>query len=501
MRRVRLLATAILVSAMGSFANLAFAGHNQTASDTDLLVKFADEAAVQAFSTRALSRGAKTEELGVDNWVRVAYPSSEVRNLDFNALRNNKRVLAVQPNFKIHLIENYQAKNPSLREQIAKANKARGLVTFPYPDNPNFVAHGPTSAGPDPKFNNQWGMIDIGVATGWKAARGDGIIVAVIDTGVDYTHEDLVDNLWRNAGETGKDANGKDKSTNGLDDDGNGFVDDVIGWDFSGNDNKPFDYRVSDMDLLAGGGNPGHGTHCAGNVAAVAENGVGVAGVAPNAKIMVLRFLSETGGGDTASAIKSINYAVKMGAQVLSNSWGSEGEDPSEGSANQALRDAVIAAMNKGSLFVAAAGNGHQGVGYDNDSDAKPGFPASYPIENIVSVAALDKNDKLGGFSNWGKKTVHIGAPGVSVFSTTVGGKYTDLVVDLPAYGLQIGWDGTSMATPHVAGAAALYWSKHPNATWKDVKAALLHSARPIPALTGKSVSEGKLDVQRLMQE
>jgi subtilisin family serine protease len=96
---------------------------------------------------------------------------------------------------------------------------------------------------------------------------------------------------------------------------------------------------------------------------------------------------------------------------------------------------------------------------------------------------------------------VHIGAPGVSVFSTTVGGKYTDLVVDLPAYGLQIGWDGTSMATPHVAGAAALYWSKHPNATWKDVKAALLHSARPIPALTGKSVSEGKLDVQRLMQE
>jgi subtilisin family serine protease len=340
-------------------------------------------------------------------------------------------------------------------------------------------------------------MIDIGASNTWKIARGKPIVVAVIDTGVDYTHQDLIDNLWRNAGEMGRDAQGRDKSTNGIDDDGNGYIDDVMGWDFVSNDNKPYDLSGSPIEIITKGANPGHGTHCAGNVAARGDNGRGISGVAPEAIIMPLRFLSEKGEGDTAGAVKAIQYAVKNGAKVLSNSWGSEGEDPSEGAANQALKDVITEAMNSGVLFIAAAGNGHQGVGYDNDTDAKPGVPASYSIDNIISVAAIDAKDQLGSFSNWGRRTVHIGAPGVAVFSTTVGSKYSDTVVDM--LGIKATWDGTSMATPHVAGAAALYWSKHPNATWREVKNAILDSARPISALQGKTVTGGKLNVESLM--
>ncbi|MFM6927581.1 MAG: S8 family serine peptidase, partial [Bdellovibrio sp.] len=213
---------------------------------------------------------------------------------------------------------------------------------------------------------------------------------------------------------------------------------------------------------------------------------------------MSLRFITEKGQGTTADAIKAIKYAVDNGAKVLSNSWGSEGEDPSEGTENKALRDAIQYAQDKGVLFIAAAGNGHKGVGYDNDSDSAPAYPASYTNENIVSVAAIDSRDKLGSFSNWGLRSVDIGAPGVAVFSTMVGNNYSDVVID--KFGFKATWDGTSMATPHVAGAAALYWSAHPEKTWQDVKAALLGSAKKIDALNNKTVSGGKLDVGALLK-
>lgn len=474
---------------------------NATPDTKDLLVKFTDSNAANRYARTARTEGAKIESLGDGNWVRVQYTNQQVRNLSLRDLRANPNVVAVQPNYKLRLLENYKVNDPAIRARIsalAARNVEHSSLGVPKQDNPAIPSHGATSNGVDPLFNKQWGMVDIGTQIGWKSAQGQGMVVAVIDTGVDYQHEDLIDNLWRNPGEAGTDDKGHDKSSNQVDDDANGYVDDVIGWDFAQNDNKPYDLAVDPIQLLMGGGNPGHGTHCMGNVAAVGNNGVGVAGVAPQAKVMALRFLTEKGEGTTADAIKAINYAVKMGAKVLSNSWGSEGEDPNEASANQALRDAITNSMNHGALFIAAAGNGHQGVGYDNDSDPKPGFPASYSIENIVSVAAIDQNNALGAFSNWGHKTVHIGAPGVAVFSTTVGGNYSDTVIDM--YGIKATWDGTSMATPHVAGAAALYWSAHPTATWRDVKNALLNSAKPISSLNGKSVSGGKLNVESLMQ-
>lgn len=477
----------------------------------DLLIKFTDATAVTNFALMAQAGGAKIENLGADNWVRVQITDKQLQNLSLDEIRQNPNVLSAQPNYKIRLLNDYQLKDPAARARLLKMVREQSAsnnadLPFPLPDvgssaqkdNPEFPTRSPGGSGTDPNFSKQWGMNDIGVKNAWKTARGQQMVVAVIDTGVDYTHEDLIDNLWRNPGETGQDAQGRDRATNGVDDDGNGYIDDVLGWDFVSNDNKPYDLSVDPIQILLGGGNPGHGTHCAGNVAAVADNGKGVVGVAPEAKIMSLRFLSEKGEGTTADAIKAIDYALRNGAKVLSNSWGSEGEDPAEAQENQALRDAITRAEQAGALFIAAAGNGHQGVGYDNDKDAKPAYPASYNHDIIVSVAAIGAQDTLGSFSNWGVRSVDLAAPGVVVYSTTVGGKYSDTVIDM--FGVKATWDGTSMATPHVAGAAALYWSKHPNATWREVKEALLSSTKPVASLRGKLLTGGKLNVENLMK-
>lgn len=441
--------------------------------------------------------GVKVQQTQLDGWVHVQVPTSKVEMFNMNVLSQHPDVAYIQPNYKLGLKNTFKMSNPNFRSQVLSAI-SRGAEDWfkPVPpDNPAIPA-APTStgSGSDPEFSKQWGMQDAGVTSAWKLTQGrPDVVVAVIDTGVDYTHEDLIDNMWRNAGETGRDSQGRDKSSNGIDDDGNGYVDDVVGWDFASKDNKPYDFTTSILDMLFGGGNPGHGTHCAGNVGARGNNGKGIAGVAPNIKIMALRFITEKGQGTTADAIGAIAYAIKNGAHITSNSWGSEGEDPQDPD-NQALRDAIRASEKAGVLFVAAAGNGHQGVGYDNDSDAKPGYPASYNDDIIISVAALDVNGQLGSFSNWGRNSVDIGAPGVKVFSTVPGNGYQDTVIEGMAT-----WDGTSMATPHVAGAAALYLSKNPGKSWKDIKAALLNSAKPTSSMNGKSVSGGRLDVEALL--
>lgn len=456
---------------------------------------------LQSFGVQVESLG----ELSGGEWLKV---KSDNKSLNLKSrLSVQPGVMLVQPNYKIRHFQDYQIQDVGQRERLARELIAQGYhvpghkggVRIQAPaDNPAIPNPPNSSRGSDPEFPKQWGMVDNAVKNGWNGRRGEGVVVAVLDSGVDYTHEDLVENMWRNPGETGQDSKGQDRATNGVDDDSNGYVDDVVGWDFVTNDNKPYDLSVDPIQLLFGGGNPGHGTHCAGNVAARGENGIGVAGVAPKAKIMALRFLSEKGEGSTDAAIKAIQYAIKMGVKISSNSWGSEGEDPADAVGNQALRDVITEAMNAGQLFVAAAGNGHQGKGYDNDTDSKPAYPASYEHENIISVAALDKADALGSFSNWGKRAVDLGAPGVAVFSTTVGGKYSDTVIDM--LGIKATWDGTSMAAPHVSGAAALYWADHPKATWREVKDAILRTTKPVSVLNGKSVTGGKLNVDALMR-
>ncbi len=471
-----------------------FSGGIFAADAGDYLVKITPGNSARIFSLQAMMpAGTQVEDLGVGGWTHVKVPVSSVSAFSAHSLRSLPFVVKVTLNHKIKLLENPTLGLQAVKEEIAQrilAGGFAGIGDTPAADNPEIPSGGSGGSGPDPLFSKQWGMNQMGVQSAWNFSKGiPEMIVAVIDTGVDYTHEDLVDNMWRNPREI---------AGNNVDDDHNGYIDDIVGWDFSANDNKPYDLTASMMDMLLSGGNPGHGTHCAGNVAARGDNGKGIAGVAPNVRIMALRFISEKGQGTSADAVKAIKYAVDNGAKVTSNSWGSEGEDAADPDTG-ALKEAIAYAESRGVLFIGAAGNGHQGVGYNNDTDAKPAFPASYPNDIIVSVAAIDINGALGSFSNWGARTVDIAASGVKVFSTvTSSDKYSDTVIDIPGL-ITATWDGTSMATPHVAGAAALYWSYHPEKSWQEVKAAILNSAKKTGVLNGKMTSNGQLDVLNMM--
>jgi large repetitive protein len=222
----------------------------------------------------------------------------------------------------------------------------------------------------------------------------------------------------------------------------------------------------------------GHGTHTAGTIGAVGGNGKGVSGVSQKVSIMALKFLSAQGSGDTAGAIKAIDYAIAHGAKVLSNSWGGQGDQDNKG-----LYDAIERAKAKNVLFVAAAGNDSE----NNDTSPRRSYPAAFDNDNLVTVAATDEKDGMAFFSNYGVKTVHVGAPGANVYSTIPGGGYKSE-------------SGTSMACPHVAGAAALIWSKNPTWTYKQVKDALMKTADVIPALQGKTVSGGRINVLKALQ-
>jgi subtilisin family serine protease len=381
-------------------------------------------------------------------------------------------VTHVQPNFVYHID---LARNA---DAVARA-KALGASVKAAADNPAIQPANPSPArGPDPKLSSQWGANKIDAPTAWQTQRGNkNVVVAVIDTGVDYNHEDLRNALWRNPAEI---------PGNGIDDDGNGFVDDVVGWDFADNDAFPFDkMSASRID-----GNPGHGTHCSGVVGGVGENAIGISGVAPNVSVMAVRFITDTGEGTTENAVKAIDYAVANGAKVLSNSWGGEKDDEDDTELLKAIQNAEA----KGVLMVFAAGNGRNGIGYDNDGDPKPAVPASYDNPAIISVAATDSSDALGPFSNWGKTTVDLAAPGVKILSSVPGNKYEDSIT---IFGIPLAeWSGTSMAAPHVAGAAALVWSQFPNETAQQIKDRLLRSVTPLSSLSGKVVTGGLLNVK-----
>ncbi len=444
----------------------------------DLLIKVAQPVYTKQAAHYFSSQGLKSEAL-TEQWIHVEGNTTQAQLQGF---LESGSILKVQKNFIIKTMKN-PTLHTALQKYLADHPDQVNAPLADARDNPA-IPNAPTvGSGADPLFAKQWGMSDIGLQNALKINPGsNNIIVAVIDTGVDYTHEDLLPNMWRNT---------KEIPDNGIDDDNNGYVDDIVGWDFLDNDNKPYDLAAASLGDILNGGNPGHGTHCAGNVAARGNNGIGISGVAPNAQIMALRFIGEQ--GTTAAAIKSIRYAVDNGAKVLSNSWGSEGEDSADADENQALRDAIQYAQDHDVLFVAAAGNST----INNDTSDKRGYPASYDHANIISVAAVDVQNKIASFSNYGATTVDIGAPGVKVFSTTVGGKYSDSVIPM----LGANWDGTSMACPHVAGAAALYWSAHPEKTYAQVKAAILASAISIPSLQGKTLTGGKLNVEKLMQQ
>jgi subtilisin family serine protease len=310
----------------------------------------------------------------------------------------------------------------------------------------------------DPRYQDLWGLnntgqlggtpgADISAEVAWNVTTGSrDVVVAVIDTGVDYRHPDLIANVFVNDGEI---------PANNRDDDGNGFVDDVRGWDFLANDNDPLDDN-------------GHGSHVAGTIGAIGNNRLGVVGINWEVSILPLKFLNANGLGLTSDAIEAIDYSTLMGVDIINASWGG-------GGFSEALQEAIGAAWSVGILFVAAAGNNGR------DTDDMPHYPSSYDLPGIISVAASNDTDGLAGFSNFGVESVDLAAPGVQIVSTVLDG----------SYGVA---RGTSMAAPHVAGAAALMRAVAPDLGVDEMKQLLLASVDPGPAFVGTTLSGGRLN-------
>ncbi|HZI61294.1 MAG TPA: S8 family peptidase [Pyrinomonadaceae bacterium] len=319
----------------------------------------------------------------------------------------------------------------------------------------------------DPQFIEQWALAnsgqrggkegaDISAPLAWGVTTGSQeVVVAVLDTGVDYKHEDLEPNMWT-----------RPASMEAYQDDQLGPVDDERGFNAIVNESDPMDDN-------------GHGTHCAGIIGAEGENDLGIAGVNWKVRIMPLKFMNAGGSGTTKDAIEAINYAINrkkagVNVRIISASWGSTQR-------SRALEDVIRKAYEADILFVAAAGNSSV------NNDRMPHFPSSYNVPNVVSVAALDRNDQLAKFSNWGVKSVAIGAPGVDILSTWLGNAYEEK-------------SGTSMATPVVAGVAALIVAEHPRMAVDDVRKKLLASTDPIVALKGKTVTGGRINAAKALE-
>ncbi len=308
--------------------------------------------------------------------------------------------------------------------------------------------------GPATSPANQYGS---NAAAAWAAGTtgSASVYIGIIDEGVQLTHPDLSGQVWTNPNDP----------VDGVDNDGNGFIDDTNGWDFANNDRTIYDGGKR-------GSSDSHGTHVAGTIGAKANNGTGVVGLNWNITLISAKFLG-LNGGTTANAIKAVDYLTNLksrGINVVAsnNSWGG-------GGFSQGLFDAISRANNTGILFIAAAGNS------GTNNDTSPSYPSNYDLPNVIAVAAIDKTGALASFSQYGAATVDLGAPGVAINSTTAFNTYSS-------------YNGTSMATPHVTGAVALYASTHPGASVAQIRNAILSSAVPTASLAGKTVTGGRLD-------
>ncbi|HRI43020.1 MAG TPA: S8 family serine peptidase [Fimbriimonadaceae bacterium] len=343
-------------------------------------------------------------------------------------------------------------------EAVARL-RASHLVRIAEPD---WIGHVLETIPNDPRFPEMWGLRNTGQSGGlagadihatgaWDIQRGNPQLkVAVIDTGVSYNHVDLSPNIWVNPGEI---------PNNGIDDDGNGRIDDIHGYDFVNNDGNPADDH-------------GHGTHCSGTIGAAGNNGIGVTGICWNVTLIAIKAFNASGQGLITNAVLAIDYARQNGARIMSNSYAFNVQ-------SAILLEAIRRAQNAGIVFVAGAGNNGQ------NSDLTPLFPAGFSplLDNVIAVGASDRNDNKAGFSNYGAKSVDLFAPGVDILST------------YPVNFYLLG-SGTSMATPHVAGAAALLVSQFPSESPIQIRERIRAQADRIPSLAGLSIA-GRLNIDR----
>lgn len=353
------------------------------------------------------------------------------------------KVVYAEPNFKIEL-----------NDPVSKPERSAPKAS----DDPNLPN--------DPQFEEQWALnnlgrnggkakADISALEAWEKSHGsDDVVVAVLDSGVDYTHSDLVTNIWH-----------RPDNLPQYTDDELGTFNDEFGFNATSNIADPMDEN-------------GHGTHCAGIIGAEGDNNEGIAGINWNVEIMPLKFMGSGGFGTTKDAIEAINYTIDrkkngVNVRVINASWGSTQK-------SKALEDAIRAAGEQGILFVAAAGNN------GTNNDKSPHYPSNYDLPNVISVAALDNTDALTSFSNFGVKTVHIAAPGKDILSTWLGGDYREA-------------SGTSMAAPQIAGVAALILAVDPDLSVQELRARILKSVDKIDSLSGKVESGGRINAAKAL--
>jgi len=411
-------------------------GAAANASDFEYLVKLENGKGQEALESLNLMGKTRTFQTSFGEFA-VLKTRRELEVSDFNYLHSKSAIQYVDRNIQIKVSPIKPSK--SISAEDASFKKQWGLKNTGW------------NGGPIWRLGKKGE--DINAEKAWGLSRGRSTIkIAVIDTGVDYDHPDLKNNILMNEAE----FNG----TDGVDDDGNGYVDDVFGYDFANNDADPMDGH-------------GHGTHCAGVIGAT-HNRSGIRGVMGRVKVLPIKFLGDNGSGTLEGAVKAIDYAIKMKVHVMSNSWGG-------GGANKALLEAIRAADNAGIVFVAAAGNS------TSNNDKNPSYPASYKVDNIISVGSMDGNGKKSWFSNFGKESVHIFAPGSDILSTVKNGKYKKM-------------SGTSMATPFVSGAIGLLLTHEKNMTPKEIRERLMATSVKNKSLV-KYTASGRLDAYRLLKD
>jgi subtilisin family serine protease len=418
----------------------------------ELIVKLKDgvtKSAFKSFKSMGVELD-RTIDLSSGDLFVVKFDETKSMKSIKSALNNNPNIEYAEPNFIYEIVKPQASYN------------VNALISSSVEPN----AYAPV----DPKFGSLWGLAntgsndprggsgvegaDIDALKAWQITKGDKRVrIAVIDTGIDYRHPDLKDQMWTNTAE----LNG----TPGVDDDGNGYVDDIHGYDFANNDGDPMDGHS-------------HGTHCAGTIGA-SHNSIGVAGVMADVEFVGIKFLTDSGSGSTEGAIKSIDYATKMNVDLMSNSWGGGGR-------SQALEDAIKRAADKGIVFTAAAGNS------STNNDQRPHYPSNYDVKNVISVAATTSGDGLASFSCYGRRTVHIAAPGHNILSTTKNGGYAS-------------YSGTSMATPHVSGAIGLLIAKEGRMDLEELRNRVMATSEPISALRGKTINSGRLNAYNLLTD
>lgn len=416
--------------------------HHKNVEKKELLVKWTSPEGPSASERESwLAMGVEIQDVA-PSWILI-------RNLSpaaANALRENPAVMVVQKNYSLRLLQDYSLQDPlrraALGRWVARHGETRPAPLLEKPELPNIAQQ-----------------------------MNTGLLVAVLDTGLDYERPEISRHLW---------VNEKETPDNQIDDDNNGYVDDVAGWDFVAKDNKAYDLSSPPLDVLLQGGNPGHGTRCAENILAPLASASAI-------RLMPLRVLSNKGEGRTADLVQALHYAVDNGARIIHLGW--KLDEPENAAANLALQEALDYAREKGALVVAPAGDGEKGLGFDNDESDEAVYPASYPMENILSVAALNSHRQLSTFANWGAQSVDLAAPASP-------SPLADMSPDpvLREFGMSIGWDGSDQASAHVAGVLAREWAAHPEKSALAVKSDLLASTRKLDSLANKCLSGGALD-------